>query len=150
MKTQRPSSSRIPCGAARSIAIAALALCVGCASNLPADQLAAFEPMRGPITTFARHPMVCVPTSLGNMAGGLVGGPLALLVYPFVWPATFFTADDDYLFQAYGTTFWGPVLLMGGATGALFLGPAMLFDEDPCTFGITEIEARDDGDYADE
>lgn len=150
MKTTRSRSSRfasrLAVRALYGLAIALFALQVGCASPLPDGQLAAFEGMRGPITSFSKHPMVCAPTSVGNAVGGLIGAPLALAVYPFVWPATLFTEDDDYLFQAYGTTFWGPVLLVGGATGGLFLPPAMLFKEDVCFFGTSEV-AKGDAEY---
>lgn len=137
MKTQRPTLSTLSIFARRvvhGLAVAGLALSIGCASTLDEGQLAGFEFMRGTVTKFSSNPMVCVPTALGNVAGGLVGAPLALAVYPAVWPATWFTSNDDYLFQAYGTTFWGPVLLMGGATGGLFYPISMLMDEDSCRF----------------
>jgi hypothetical protein len=133
MKTSTPS--RIPRRALRCFAITALAFGVGCASTLEEGQLAGFEGMRDPITSFSRNPAVCAPTAVGNAAGALIGAPLALAIYPLVWPATLFTDDDDYLFQAYGTTFWGPVLLTGGAVGGLFYPLSLLMDENPCSFG---------------
>ena len=135
MKTQRSTRSRILRRTLRCLSITALAFGVGCASTLEEGQLAGFEGMRGPITAFSRNPIVCAPTVLGNVAGGLMGAPLALAIYPLVWPATLFTPNDDYLFQIYGTTFWGPVLLSGGATGGLFLPLSLLIGEHPCSFG---------------
>lgn len=138
MKQHRSTRSiiaRLGRSSLHAIAVAGLALSVGCASTLDEGQLAGFEFMRGPVTEFSRHPAVCAPTALGNAAGGVIGAPLALLVYPLVWPATWFTDNDDYLFDAYGTTFWGPVLLMGGATGGMFYPLTFLFDDNPCRFG---------------
>jgi hypothetical protein len=136
MKTQRSTLSRISRRTLRCLSITALAFGIGCASTLEDGQLAGFEGMRGPITAFSRNPIVCAPTALGNAVGSLVGAPLALAIYPLVWPATFFTSNDDYLFQIYGTTFWGPVLLSGGAIGGLFYPLSLLRGEDPCSFGI--------------
>ncbi len=146
MPAPRPRNTRSLRALARGLVALVLALQVGCASQVAPGELAAFEGMRGPISSFSQHPMVCAPTSVGNAMGGLIGAPLALLVYPFVWPATWFTEDDDYLRQTYGTTFWGPVLLGGGMTGALFLPPAMLFEDSPCDFGTsaTPIERKAD------
>ena len=147
MSTQRSHPLDSARRRARSVACC-LALCVltsatGCASKLPEGQLAAFEPMRPLVTEFSR-PIVCVPTAVGNVAGGLAGAPLALAVFPFVWPATWFTEDDDYLFQAYGTAFWGPVLLLGGATGAPFYPFSLLADDSQCDFGTEPGPAEDE------
>ncbi|MBW2267605.1 MAG: hypothetical protein JRH16_03435 [Deltaproteobacteria bacterium] len=135
MKTLRSNRSHISQRPLRCLAIGVLALGIGCASTLEDSQLAGFEGMREPITAFSRNPIVCAPTALGNTVGGLIGAPLALAVFPLVWPATLFTSDDDYLFQIYGTTFWGPVLLTGGAIGGVFYPLSLLADENPCSFG---------------
>ena len=135
MKTQRSTLPRISLRALRCLGITALAFGIGCASTLEEGQLAGFEGMRERITEFSRNPMVCAPTAVGNTIGGLMGAPLALAIYPLVWPATLFTSNDDYLFQTYGTTFWGPVLLTGGAFGGLFYPFSRMMEEDPCSFG---------------
>lgn len=133
-RTRNPRFVRV---IAISLAAALLALPMGCASVVGEGELAAFERVRDPVSMYSQHPVVCVPTSLGNAAGGLIGAPLALLVYPFVWPATWFTDNDDYLHTTYATTFWGPVLLGGGATGSLFLPATMLLDESTCDLGTS-------------
>jgi hypothetical protein len=135
MKTQRSRTFGSWQRTLRHLAIGTLTLGIGCASTLEEGQLAGFEPLRKPITEFSRNAIVCAPTALGNTVGGLAGGVLALAIYPLVWPATLFTADDDYLFDAYGTAFWGPTLLGGAITGGLFYPLAMRASERPCSFG---------------
>jgi hypothetical protein len=133
----------------------ALTLAVGCASDLPPAQLGVFEPYAPQIMEFSRNSLVCTPTSIGNALGGIVGYPLALVTLPGAWLAGRFSEDDELAFKIYGAPFWASVLLLGGATGGLFLPPALYLDEDPCDFGAStgwpgRVPEEEEESYEDE
>ena len=61
--------------------LVAVVVAPGCASNVPPKQLAGFESQSDTILKFARNPIVCAPTAIGNAVGALAGGPLALFLF---------------------------------------------------------------------
>lgn len=88
--------------------------------------------MQPAMDLYSRNVIVCLPTALGNAAGGLPG---TLLLAPFA------LVDLDkhqttervagYLTGAFVTV---PALVGGGAVGTPFLPFSYLAEENPCNF----------------
>jgi len=139
MNASEPSPAR-PVRLARRVmtsALIALVAAVGCASKLPPAQLAGFESRAETIALWARNPIVCSPTAIGNAAGALAGYPLALVTLGPALLASLLSDDEDLAFQIYGTAFWLPVLFVGAVTGSVFLPMSYAIGEHPCDLGVS-------------
>jgi len=139
MQMSEPSPSKNPRRARRILALGLIALIAasGCASVVAPEELAAFESQHDQISRWARNPIVCAPTAIGNAAGAVAGYPLALLTIGPALLSEYLTDDEGLAFRIYGTAFWIPVLASGAVTGSLFLPFAYLMDERPCELGVS-------------
>ncbi|HVH07731.1 MAG TPA: hypothetical protein VNE71_17195 [Myxococcota bacterium] len=111
--------------ATAGVAILALVL-VGCAHRSP-DQLGPLQPVIDP---YSRNGIVCIPTGLGNVIGG-VPGQLALAPFALVDMEVHRTTERiaSYLMAVLSIA---PALVVGGAMGTPFLPFSYLADEEPC------------------
>jgi hypothetical protein len=108
-----------------AVVILALVL-VGCAHRSP-DQLGPLQPVVDP---YSRNGIVCLPTGLGNLIGG-VPGQLALAPFTFVDMEKHQTIERiaSYLMVVLSIA---PAFVAGGALGTPFLPFSYLADEEPC------------------
>ena len=139
MKASAPPSTAPSRRSHRIVAAVLIAFVLGsgCASYVPKGQLAAFEPHSETIALWARNPIVCAPTALGNAAGALAGVPLAIVTALPAWIAAWSSGDDDLAYRIYGTAYWAPILLGGAAVGSVFLPFSYAMGKDLCYLGVS-------------
>ena len=116
-----------PLRLARLALIAAVAIgVIACASR--EDGFGRLQPVAD---SYSRNLVVCIPTGVGNVVGGIPGAVLAVPVFHAIRP---FSSD-----AAKRSTIWllaPPTLIGGFATGTAFIPFAYLRPEDPCRFAV--------------
>jgi hypothetical protein len=142
--TPKPSRRARPVVALALIALLVLVAASGCASLVAPEELAAFDSQHETISRWARNPIVCAPTAIGNSAGAVAGFPLAVLALGPAVLAEHLLGDEGLAFRIYGSAYWAPVLAGGAVTGSLFLPLADLIDEHPCDLGVSTVGAHDE------
>jgi len=147
MNPNQGPSTRARRRSQRAVAAALIALLLGsgCASYVPEQQLGVYAPHSETIALWARNPIVCAPTALGNAVGALVGGPIAFLVWPAAKLTAWSKGDDDLAYRIYGSAFLTPVLLVGAAVGSVFLPLSYAAGKDLCYLGVSAGWKDSDG-----
>jgi hypothetical protein len=101
-----------------------LAELCGCAWRTEPDALGAWTPA---VNLYSRNKIVCVPTAIGNLSGGLLG---ALLISPIVAIEQLVASSETEEITRVAVGF--PALLTGGILGTPFLPFSYLASEKPC------------------
>jgi hypothetical protein len=117
-------------------ALFALTLGLGCGTNLPPRQFLAYESRSSEILLFARNPIVCAPTVIGNGAGAVLGFGLAASMSLPSYLAERFSGNEGLKERIDGALYLGPTLLGGALTGVVFLPISYLIGEHPCDLGL--------------
>lgn len=103
----------------------------GCAMSPPPAELGPLSPA---VRAYARNPLVCAPTALGNGIGGVAGylPALALGLVTFPLLAVLPERAEEAAVRTY---FYSLPYLLGFALGTPFLPVSYLAPEDACRFG---------------